>query len=64
VSGAREQDVDARAHLPCWDDKYNIEGGCLSMKVSHGDAADVVSELMRRALERCWAARRRGRGRR
>jgi hypothetical protein len=40
-----------REHIfPCWDDKYNIEGGCLSMKVSHGDAADVVSELMRRAL--------------
>lgn len=36
--------------FPCWDDKNNIRGGCLSMKVPLSGAADFWHELCVRTL--------------
>jgi len=35
---------------PCWDDKYNIDGGCVSMKVSKRDAKRFWDETCKRML--------------
>ena len=35
-----------REHVfPCWDDKYNIQGGCLSIKVANDAVARTWNEL-------------------
>lgn len=40
-----------REHVfPCWDDKSNIEGGCVSIKVPEQSAASVWELLVKRAL--------------
>jgi hypothetical protein len=40
-----------REHIfPCWDDEYNIEGGCLSMKVLKQDMVAFWRELSSRLL--------------
>jgi hypothetical protein len=37
-----------REHVfPCWDDKYNIDGGNISIKVAHEDTVPVVTDLVR-----------------
>jgi hypothetical protein len=40
-----------REHVfPCWDDKHNIDGGCISLKVN-GDHVDAVwDELIKRVI--------------
>lgn len=40
-----------REHIfPCWDDKYNIEGGCLSMKVLKQDMVEFWRHMVARLL--------------
>jgi hypothetical protein len=37
-----------REHVfPCWDDQYNINGGNISIKVSHEDTKTVVTDMIR-----------------
>lgn len=37
-----------REHVfPCWDDQYNINGGNVSIKVSHEDTRDVVTQMIK-----------------
>jgi hypothetical protein len=40
-----------REHVfPCWDDKHNIDGGCISLKV-HGDQiVSIWDELTKRVI--------------
>lgn len=35
---------------PCWDDKYNIDGGCASIKISKKDAERFWDEMCIRLL--------------
>lgn len=40
-----------REHVfPCWDDKHNIDGGCISLKVNGDHVASVWSELSKRLI--------------
>ena len=40
-----------REHVfPCWDDKHNIDGGCVSIKVRHSDTPAVFRDLVNRML--------------
>jgi hypothetical protein len=40
-----------REHVfPCWDDKHNIDGGCVSLKVPHNRTRDVFRDISHRML--------------
>jgi hypothetical protein len=40
-----------REHVfPCWDDKHNIDGGCISLKVNGDQVASVWDELAKRLI--------------
>ena len=50
-----------REHVfPCWDDKYNIQGGCLSIKVANDAVArtwrELCSEMLSEGMEAECAA--------
>lgn len=43
-----------REHVfPCWDDKYNINGGCLSIKVLKENLVEYWQTLCMRTLGEC-----------
>ena len=52
-----------REHVfPCWDDKANIEGGCVSIKVAARSAPAAWELMLKRALGETLMAEDRGGG--
>lgn len=48
-----------REHVfPCWDDRHNIEGGCLSMKVPKKSADEFWDELCVRVMSDTLASKK------
>ena len=46
--------------FPCWDDTHNIEGGCVSLKISKSRAEDVWNMLSIRMLSETLLMREKG----